>query len=208
MRKIMAVVGLVLLASTSAQALNIVDVETAYGNYSGISVPGYGHPWATPLLFTDAKGHSSIVFCDDLDHNIYVGGGQNLLFSYAPVKTDGLGNPLTVAQSATMGRIAGIGRADYLAGNGAAAMAAQGAIWAVEYKVPVTSSNPAVQGYLTAYESMPVAGAHYAMGLLSQQGYQSQIIGTPEPSTWDMMLCGFLMLGWAAYHHGKREAVG
>ena len=80
----------------------------------------------------DSKGRSSIVFCDDLNHDINVGGGQNLLFSYAPVKTDGLGNPLTVAQSATMGRIAGIGRADYLAGNGAAAMAAQGAIWAVE----------------------------------------------------------------------------
>ena len=208
MRKIMAVVGLVLLASTSAQALNIVDVETAYGNYSGISVPGYGHPWATPLLFTDSKGRSSIVFCDDLNHDISPGAGQNLMFSYGPVKVDGLGNPLTVAQSATMGRIAGIGRADYMAGNSSAAMAAQGAIWAVEYGANVTSSNPAVQGYLTAYEALPVTGSHYAMGLLSQQGYQSQIIGTPEPSTWAMMLCGFVMLGWAAYHHGKREKVG
>ena len=208
MSKFMAVVGLALLASTSAQALNIVDVEVAYGNYSGISVPGYGQPWATPLLFTDSKGHSSIVFCDDLNHDIYVGGGQNLLFSYGQVKVDGLGNPLTVAQSATMGRIASIGRADYLAGNQSAAMAAQGAIWAVEYGVVVTSSNPAVQGYLTAYEAIPVTGARYAWGYISQQGYQSQVIAAPEASTWAMMLCGFLMLGWAAYHHGKRERVG
>ena len=207
MRKFMAIVGLAMLCSTSAQALNIVDVEVAYGNYSGISVPGYGQPWATPLIFTDSKGHSSIVFCDDLNHDISPGYGQNLMFSYGPVKVDGIGNALTVSQSATMGRLAGIGRADYLAGNEDAAMAAQGAIWAVEYKVPVTSSNPAVQGYLTAYESIPVTGSRYAMGLLSQQGYQSQIIGTPEPSTWVMMLCGFVMLGWSAYHHGKREKV-
>ena len=207
MRKFMAVVGLVLLASTSAQALSIVDVETAYGNISGVSVPGYGQPWATPLIFTDSKGHSMVVFCDDLNHDINPGAGQNLLFAYGPVKVDGLGNALTVAQSATMGRLAGIGRADYLAGNSSAAMAAQGAIWEVEYKVPVTSSNPAVQGYLTSYEALPVAGSHYAMGLLSQQGYQSQIIGTPEASTWAMMLCGFVMLGWSAYHHGKRERV-
>ena len=47
MSKIMAAGAVVLLASTSAQAMNIVDVEVAYGNTSGIRVPGYGQPWAT-----------------------------------------------------------------------------------------------------------------------------------------------------------------
>src|SRR5665213_3409828 len=62
----------------AAASLIITDVETGNGDLGNITVPGYGQPWTTPILFTDSKGATFVVFCDDLNHTVNVGGGQSL----------------------------------------------------------------------------------------------------------------------------------
>ena len=148
------------------------------------------------------------VFCDDLDHNVNVGGGQTLLYTYAPVTHDGLGNPLTMNQSWKMGEIANLGLADYRSGNQAGATGAQAAIWGVEYGVTVTSTDTGIEHYINLYEGLNVTGAtHYANGLFAPGGTQGQIIGTPEVPTWLMLMMGFGALGYASMRHAKRVRV-
>ena len=48
-----------------------------------------------------------------------------------------------------MGQIADIGDADYLSHNEDGAIAAQAAIWAIEYGIPVTSGNTTIQADIT-----------------------------------------------------------
>ena len=109
---------------------------------------------------------------------------------------------LTEATSNVMGQLAGIGLVDLAHGNDDGSIAAQGAIWELEYGGPVTSPNAAItEDIFTLLDTVHNNGTGFAHGLISLDGTQDQILASPavpEASTWAMMLIGFLGLGFAA----------
>ncbi len=54
--------------------LIITGVGTGNGDLGNVSVTGYGNAWRTPILLTDNPGNTIVVFCDDLNHDVLVGG--------------------------------------------------------------------------------------------------------------------------------------
>jgi hypothetical protein len=183
----------------------VTDVETGNGDLGNVFVPGYGAPWTTPILMTEQGIGTVVVFCDDLNHVVDVGGGQNLLYEVGQVTVDGNGNPLSEAVSNEMGQLANIGRKDFAKSDEDGAIAAQAAIWDLEYGVTVTSSDTTIQGDITADLKVGDNGDGYANGLIGLDGQQSQVTGVvPEPATWAMMLMGFGGLG-AAMRGSRRQ---
>jgi hypothetical protein len=189
----------------SAATLTITSVGTGNGDLGNVTVAGYGNPWTTPILFTDSHGNTLVVFCDDLNHIVYVGGGQSLPYVTALVMYDGLGNPLPESTSNEMGQLANIGRYDYLKGNEDGAIAAQAAIWGLEYKVAVSSTDPIIESDIVNFLKVQDNGHGWASGLVPANGtdWQAQITGIPEPSTWAMMLIGFAGVGFAGYRRTR-----
>ena len=198
--------GSLATAASAAQVI-VTDVETGNGNLGNVAVGGgYGSPWTTPILLTDSLGHKYVAFCDDLQHTINVGPGQHLLFQWGQVTVDGLGNTLSQAVSNVMGQLADIGRADYKNSDENGAIAAQAAIWSLEYGVTVSSSNAAIQSDITADLLVQDNGKGYAQGLISLDGHQSQIFGdAPEPATWAMILVGFGLVGFSLRQHARAD---
>ena len=211
MKIISALAGLALASivasAASSNTLTITDVETGNPDLGNVSVAGYGSPWTTPILFTDSHGNTMVVFCDDLNHTVNVGGGQSLPYMTALVTVNGLGQPLSKSTSNKMGQLADIGKYDYSKGNEDGAIAAQAAIWGLEYNVPVTSTDATIQADITNFLQIQDNGRGFAAGLVPTDGNstQSQITGgVPEPSTWAMMLLGFAGLGFAGYRRTKK----
>jgi hypothetical protein len=205
--------------SASAGTLFVTDVETGNGDLGNVSVAGYGNPWTTPILFT-INGKTIVVFCDDLNHDVYVGGNQNLPYMYSLVKVDGLGNSLSIDQSNIMGQLADIGRFDYYNHNEDGAIAAQAAIWDVEYSwdkannkvsstVIVSSTDSTIESLLLNDLKLTSNGSGWALGLVPTDGSttQAQITGgVPEPSTWAMMILGFMGIGFMAYRRKNNHS--
>ncbi len=173
-----------------------------------ISVYGDGNPWTTPVTMT-SNGSTTIVYCDDLYHEFTPGGTYDLI--PGSVTTNSIGQGLTKAQSSEMGLIAGLGRADYLKGDAAGAIAAQAAIWSVEYfygrsssNTTVYSTNPIIESDIRAFLDLPVnPNGSFANGFIAIGGGQSQIYGdpaVPEASTWAMLAMGFAAMGYAGLH--------
>ena len=203
-----AFIGAFLPLCASASTITVTSVGTGNGDLSNVTVQGFGNPWTTPILFTDSAGQTLVVFCDDLNHVVYVGGGQSLPYVTTLVTIDGLGNPLSEGTSNKMGQLADLGKYDYLKGNEEGAIAAQAAIWGIEYNTPVSSSDATIEAYITNDLKVQDNGHGWATGLKPVDGYsfQSQITGgVPEPSTWAMMLVGFAGLGFAGYRQTKRK---
>jgi|ERR1700761_3415614 len=196
------------VCAVSAETLIITNVGTGNADLGNVSVAGYGNPWTTPILFTDTHGNTIVVFCDDLEHVVYVGGGQNLTYVTTLVKSDGVGNPLSESTSNRMGQLANIGRYDYLSGNEDGAIAAQAAIWGIEYNAAVSSSDPTIENYIIKDLKIQDDGTGFARGIMSidaDSPTQAQITGSvPESSTWAMLLAGFAGVGFMAYRKNKK----
>lgn len=197
--------GCVLLAAAAASAASaasfvITDVQAGNGDFGNVSVKSYGNPWTTPILVTDSTGHTTVVFCDDLQHDISVTGGQHLLYHTGLVTTNGLGHFISETVSNEMGQLADIGRFDYSHGDEDGAMAAQAEIWGLEYKTSVSSTNKTIEADITKFaNTIHNNGAGYATGFIANGGTQSLIYGgVPEPATWAMLILGVAMIGAAA----------
>lgn len=212
LRTALMATGILLSAGIASSAsattpLIVTDVETDNGDLGDIFVPGYGSPWTTPIFMTVQGIGKVVVFCDDLSHLVYVGDEQTLHFDIGKVTDDGNGGALTEAVSNEMGQLADIGRFDYAKGDEAGAIAAQAAIWGLEYGVDATSSDPAIQHDIVEDMKVKDNGRGFASGLIALDGQQSQIIGgVPEPAAWAMMLMGFGGLG-AAMRGARRRQV-
>ena len=193
----------------SAETYLFTTVGTGNPDYGNVSVPGYGNPWTTPILFTDAYGHTIVTFCDDLNHDVYVGGGQSLRYATTLVMFDGSGKPLSETTSNIMGQLADIGRFDYFHSNEDGAIAAQAAIWGIEYNIAVTSSDSTIENYILSDLNIHANNTGWALGIVPIDGSntQAQLLGgVPEPSTWAMMLLGFAGLGFMAYRRKATPA--
>ncbi len=207
-----ALLGLAIAAgitsSAAAAQLVITNVETGNPDYGNVSVQDWGQPWTTPILMYDSANVEQIVFCDDLQHVVYVGGGQQLHYVTGLVTVDGAGKALDVGVSNVMGQIADLGRSDYLSGDEDGAIAAQAAIWGLEYGLNVSSTDATINGDIQQDLLIKDNGRGYALGLIAQDGTQSQIIGlggVPEPATWAMMLLGFGVIGTAMRRGRERD---
>jgi len=204
--------GLLVLANTAvASPTTIVVTTVATGNpdFGNVSVDGYGSPWTTPILMTDTKGQTLVVFCDDLNHDVFVAGGQTLPYVFEPVTVNGLGVPLMPHISNEMGQLADIGIYDYHKGDEAGAEAAQAAIWGIEYGVGVSSTDPTIESDIVRDLKIKDNGRGLATGIVPAMGFaqQAQITGgVPEPATWAMMLIGFGGLGAAMRSRRKPAA--
>lgn len=215
MKVVSVFVGVALATTVSfgayATDLTITNVETGNGDLGNVVVGGgYGTPWTTPILFTDSLGQTLVVFCDDLNHIVYVGGGQHLDYATEQVTLNGLGQPITIGVSNEMGQLANIGRSDYAKGNEDGAIAAQAAIWGIEYGVSVSSTDSTIETDILQDLKVKDNGRGYAFGIYSTDGYpwQAQITGgVPEPSSWALMLLGFAGLGFAGYRKATNGRV-
>jgi hypothetical protein len=123
------------------------------------------------------------------------------------VTVDGLGHPLLESTSNEMGQLADIGKYDYWKGNEDGAIAAQAAIWGLEYKVAVSSSDPIIETDIVNFLKVQDNGRGWATGLIPANGtdWQAQITGVPEPSTWAMLLLGFAGLAFAGYRRARKS---
>ena len=168
-------------SSALAKSVIITTVATGNGDEGNVTVDGFGTPWTTPILMTDSSGQTFVVFCDDLNHEVNVGGGQSLPYDIGPVTVNGNGVPISEAVSNEMGQLADLGVLDFDKGNEDGAMAAQAAIWDIEYGIGVSSVDPTIEADITQDLKVKDNGDGYAIGLISTSGAQSQIIGLISP---------------------------
>jgi hypothetical protein len=202
-----ALVAIAAAPSAASAAITITDVGVGNGYIGDVSVSGYGTPWATPILLTDSHGNSYFTYCGDLDHTIGVGGGQSLPYHLGLLTANGLGQPLTEAVSNEIGQIAGLGHRDYLHGDVDGQVAAQAAIWQLEYggvSINPDLSHPDIeQDFHNFLTNVHDNGHGWAEALISERGNQNLVLGVPEPATWTSMILGFALIGAAS----RRRAV-
>jgi hypothetical protein len=206
----------------------ITSVGVGNGDEGNVAVAGYDHPWTTPILMTDKTGPTYVVFCDDLNHVVYVGGGQKLPYDIGPVIVNGNDVKISETVSNEMGQLADLGDLEFEKGNEDGAIAAQAAIWGIEYGIPVSSTDATIEADITQDLKVTYDGQGYAIGLIAEGGTQSEILGlppigtngggtpigglggvpaAPEPASWALMLIGVGGLGAALRRARRKDAM-
>jgi hypothetical protein len=133
-----------LFASAPASAFTITDVEVNHGQDVTLLTPIHDTYGFGQILLTTDIGTID-AWCIDLYHNIFVGGGQSLTYTFSPFTSaimNGNGVPLTTQQKINIAGL--IANGDSLLAGGAGhtltgmtlneiSLATQLAIWSVEY---------------------------------------------------------------------------
>lgn len=187
--------------ASTASAANLIVTDVKVDSWAQVNfAPNYGNLVSTSILFND----TFVVFCIDLQHNINVGGGQNLTYELRQLDKDGAGNTIGIEASNKIGRLATLGRHIYQgpadAFRSKKLTAIQAAIWSVEYGGPrATSADAYTDAKIQQYASIGYFGGGYAQGLYSLNANpqrQNMVPGfVPEPATWALMIGGFGMAG-------------
>lgn len=200
--------------ATTYTVTNVIALSPE--NEGILDVPGQGPPpWSTLFELVTTSGKNFFTYCDDIGHNITIESGQNLVYKTGLVTSDGEGHSIDENVSNLMGTIARLGIEDYLKGDMLGSIAAQGAIWQLEYGVNVTSPNHTVELDMWKFlYNTYLTDAGYANGLISLSGTQSMILGSaeitppqhpiPETSTWMMMILGFMGLTYFGYQSKRK----
>ncbi len=121
-------------------------------NAADITVMGYGLPDAAafnaattngysyytgPIALSLADGSTLSVYCIDMQHTLHSGD-----YDYGPLTTNGLGQPISQALSNRLGHIAALGLDALTHGDPDKAVAAQAALWSLEYGIVSTFAAP------------------------------------------------------------------
>jgi hypothetical protein len=225
MRKLFLTTALAIGLITPAAASDLVVSGYSLsawptGNYAG-TVNGYNY-YAGPILLDIANTANDILaYCADLNH--FLQGGTK--YNYGTLTENGLGVAITLQTSNIIGQIAQIGFNALGSNDLNMASAAQLAIWALEYNTTATGfkngtiqtdywsliNNTVYDGSGNWAKTIVAEGNWPTDGSLSQQMVlglmppQANAPPVPEPSTWAMMIVGFLGVGFLTY---RRKTVG
>jgi hypothetical protein len=221
-----------LLATTCAASAVTLDYSAGTITGLGINLltPDAMPGIAGQIHLTTAIGTFDI-WCVDLTDNFVPTGGTYRVRTSADLLLEPGLPPLSPAQIGEMGALALHG--DFLVAHPGiysseqVAAAIQIAIWDIEYGTaftyealgsPIDSEPPLPSGLVAQYISNVGTGnpwdEYFEFGVFSATGNQTLLwapepgvvtpfTGTPEPSTWAMMLIGFAGLGFAGYRRIK-----
>jgi hypothetical protein len=207
-------------APAAASVLTITGYSLPDSSAFGAgTIDGYNY-YDGPVLLHVQGGPDILAFCVDLNHTLQGG----VAYDYSTLTENGLGVVISGTLSNRIGQIAQAGFTALNANNGQLAAAAQLAIWSLEYNLAVTNfSTTQIQtdfntlintAFLDTGElgkTIVPVGNWPTDSSLSQQ----MLIGleptnltspVPEPSTWAMMILGFLGVGFVAYRRKSQPS--
>lgn len=210
-------------AADPGHAATYYITNVSLDNGFDISINGSSPQLAGAIGLTLQGNPNTVwVWCVDIYHEIVLGSylANPLPYVTNPVTTDssgaqsGTGNTLASPIPGEIATLAGIGTGIANAnGDPNALSAIQGAIWQIEYGVPVTSGNAGddalIANYVSLAQANPKAGGDPnglypvgpgGVGFGTTQGFS---LGVPEPATWATMLIGLGMIGAVARRRHK-----
>ncbi|MBL8588037.1 MAG: PEP-CTERM sorting domain-containing protein [Methylobacteriaceae bacterium] len=156
-----------------------------------------------------------LAWCVDIYHTLRNSG----TYSFGPLVNDSATPTPHALSAATIGKIGAlvnhgddlIAAASTLAQKRDIGAAIQLAIWKTEYSGLSYTASGAVTGLVNTYLGNIASGAwapDSSIRALTFQGNgQTLVTGVPEPSTWAMMLIGFLGLAMATSRRRKEAAL-
>lgn len=213
--KLSTLFGSAALVSMTACSAMAGTAFTVYGYnlpvaaaFNSVTTDGYSY-YTGPFVLSTSIGNMT-VYCADLEHLIY---NTTYTYAFGQLTQNGLLPPssghLSQAASNEIGDIAGIGGRAFSTGDYDFAVAAQAAIWDVEYGTTSSTANLTIADDITALlngtypEPSPYARVIIPYGYDWPYGGPQQLIPVPEASTWAMMGFGFAGLAFAGFRARK-----